>query len=126
MTRDVTLNLDEFSQHALERLAQDGYRSSANAVRIASLYYLADRDSDRPAWRVPTFARASQQPRPLRIQFDESTWDALTREAQAQRVSTETLVVHALLYFLSDINSGRLAGLLGDALDGIDESRFSR
>lgn len=126
MTKNVMLNLDEFSQRALERLAQDGKSSTANAARVASLYYLADRDSGRPAWRVPKFASASGQPRRLRIQFDESTWEALSREAEAQRVSTEALAVHAVLYFVSDIDSGRLAGLLGDALDGIDDSRFSR
>jgi hypothetical protein len=126
MTKDVTLNLDEFSQRALERFARDGDGSAARAAQMASMYYLADRDSGRPAWRVPTFATASEQPRRLRVPFDESTWEALSREAESQRVSTEVLAVHAVLYFLADIDSGRLAGSLGDALDGIDESRFRR
>jgi len=126
MTRDVTLNLDEFSRDALKRFAEGGNGSAAKAAQIASLYYLSDRDSGRPAWRVPRFADGSAQPHNLRVQLDDETWEAMSREADSQRVSTNAIVVHAVLYFLADIDSGRLAGLLGEALDGIDESRFRR
>jgi hypothetical protein len=52
--------------------------------------------------------------------LDDATWRALAEEAQRQSVRAETLAVHAVLYFLADLDSGRLAGLLEDALEDAD------
>ena len=126
MTRDVTLNLDEFGRQALSRFAQSDNGSLAKAAEMASLYYLGDRDSGRPAWRVPRFSAAPDPSQGFQVEFDDATWEALSREAEAQNVSPETLAVHAVLYLLADVDSGRLAGSLAEALDAIDSSRFSR
>ena len=53
MSRELRLSLGPFGRAALERLAQDGNGSPSKAVQAASLYYLRDRGSGRPAWRVP-------------------------------------------------------------------------
>jgi hypothetical protein len=121
MTRNVTLHLDEFGQQSLDRLMHEGEGSPAAAFRTAALYYLADRDSGRPAWRAPRF-RSSKAPSSggLRVVFDDDTWDALSEEAQRQNVATEELAVHALLYFLADFDSGRISDILEQAL-GDDE-----
>jgi hypothetical protein len=117
MTRDVTLHVDDFGQHALERFTRRGEGSMARAVRMASIYYLNDRDAARPAWRVPRLEGDSQPSRRLRIELDDATWAALSEEADRQGVPTDLLALHALLYYLADIDSGRVAKLLEDALE---------
>jgi hypothetical protein len=117
MTRDVTLQVDDFGQHALERFTRRSDGSMANAVRMASLYYLSDRDSGRAAWRVPRLTGEAQPSRRLRIELDDATWAALSEEADRQGVPTDLLALHALLYYLADIDSGRVAALLEDALE---------
>jgi hypothetical protein len=117
MSKDVTLHLDEFGQRALARFARGRPGSAAAAVRTASLYYLADRDSERAAWRVPRFDRDAAGKPTLRVKLDEDTWRALDEEAGRQGVTADALAVHAVLYFVADLDSGRLADLLGEALE---------
>jgi hypothetical protein len=121
MTRNVTLHLDEFGQQSLDRLVSEGEGSPAAAFRTAALYYLADRDSGRAAWRAPRF-RSTKSPsgKGLRVVFDDDTWDALQEEADRQSVGTEELAVHALLYFLADFDSGRISDILERALEEDD------
>jgi hypothetical protein len=117
MTRNVKLQLDEFGQQSLDRFVARGDGSPAGALRTAALYYLSDADAQRPAWRAPRF-RSRAVPDPgLKVAFDDVTWAALEEEARRQGVEPEDLAVHALLYFLADLDSGRLADLLQDALD---------
>jgi hypothetical protein len=117
MARNVTLHLDEFGQRSLDRIVQEGKGSPSAALRAAAVYYLSDRDADRPASRAPRFRQAHASSPGLRIAFDDSTWAALEEEAGRQGVNAEALAVHALLYFLADFDSGRLAELLDDVLD---------
>jgi hypothetical protein len=114
MTRNVTLHLDDFGQRSLERIVQEGKGSPAAALRAAALYYLSDREANRPAWRVPCFRQSAGTSPGLRVAFDDDTWAAVEEEAGRQGVDPERLAVHALLYFLADFDSGRLALL--DAL----------
>jgi predicted DNA-binding ribbon-helix-helix protein len=119
MTRVVTLQLDEFGQRAFERSTRRRNRSAATAVRTACLYYLADRDSGRTAWRAPKFAAEPQPAARLQVSLDDATWAALAEEAERQGVTAETLALHALVYFLADLESGRVAGLLEEALEDV-------
>jgi len=41
-------------------------------------------------------------PHKLELSFDEFGWQALTDEANRQRVSVEELVVHAAMYYLAN------------------------
>lgn len=120
MTRDVTLHVDDFGQHALERFTRRGEGSIAKAVRMASAYYLNDRDSRRPAWQVPHLEADSQPSGRLRVELDDATWGALAEEADRQGVPTDFLALHALLYFLADIDSGRVAAMIEEALENSD------
>jgi hypothetical protein len=52
---------------------------------------------------------------------DERTWEALSKEAADQGVTMEALATHALMYFLADVDSGRVAGQLIDALDSSEK-----
>jgi hypothetical protein len=113
----MMLRLDRFGQQALTDLAQERHDSTGAIMRTASLYYLADRDSGRPAWRVPRFLRdAPEAGSGLTVDLDDETWDALAAEARGQGVEPSRLAEHAFQYFLADLDAGRLADRLGGAL----------
>ena len=120
MTRDVTLHVDDFGQHALERFTRRSEGSIANAVRMASIYYLSDRDARRAAWRVPRVAADSHSSGRLRIQLDDATWASALRGGRPAGRSNRSSRMHALLYYLADIDSGRVAALLEDALENTE------
>jgi predicted transcriptional regulator len=127
MTTGVTLKLDNFSRAALDRLAERGKGSDAKAVRAAVLYYLADRDSNRPAWRAPRWSQGrADATQDLEIELDDDTWRALSDEAAQQEVSPDFLALAALLYYVADLDSGRVAERLGDALPSRESPRFRR
>jgi hypothetical protein len=110
MAQTLTLRLAPFEFEALE-----GYRSSqrvtaVRVIRTAVMYYLRERDSDRAAWRMPQ--RGFEEPdgvTALGVEVGEETRRALVEEAAAQGVESETLARHALLFFLADVDSGRVA-----------------
>jgi hypothetical protein len=115
----VRLELDDFGKEALEAQVRAG--SSRDAVmRTAARYYLADRGSGRLAWRPPLFVRTGdRRARAVTdIELDQDTLEALEDVARRQGVAAHRLAEHALLYFLADLDSGRAAARLGDALEG--------
>jgi hypothetical protein len=112
----VTLRLDRFGQDALEKYVRGSGASHAVAFHTAVRYYLSEVDSDRPAWRVPRLARSAVFPDALEVELNDELFAELEREAQRQRVSVDVLATHAVLYFLGDLDSGRAAARLGDAI----------
>jgi hypothetical protein len=118
MTKSMTLRLDPFGQQALSEFAEEHRDSASAVVRTASLYYLADRDSGRPAWRVPRFRRDAPRGDSLDVNLDEDTFAALRDEAAGQGVDPSRLAEHALLYYLADLDGGRLAERIGGAVEG--------
>jgi predicted DNA-binding ribbon-helix-helix protein len=118
MTHSLTLHLDEFLQDALEDYARERHGSASSVVRLAALYWLADRGGDRPAWRVPRFRRdAAVAGAEVGVALDDDTWAALEEEARQQGLRPELVAQHAVLYFLADLDSGRVAARLGDLAD---------
>jgi len=117
MPRDLTLPVGEFGQQALQRFARGRGRSADAAVRTAVMYYLADGDSGRAARRLPSLGEGAPQAPSLNVTLDDATWAALAEEAEQQGVTPEALAVHAVLYLVADMDSGRLAELLAEAVD---------
>jgi hypothetical protein len=118
MTRSMTLQLDQFGRQALAEFAEERHDSVGQVLRTASLYYLADRDSGRSAWRVPKFLEASPAgAHSLEVDLDDDTWTALAHEARGQGVEPARLAEHALLYFFADLDGGRVADRLGGAVE---------
>jgi hypothetical protein len=110
MRRSLTLALDDFGQATLQVEAGRLSVSTAELVGQATVYYLEDRPSGRPALRVPRFAReASAKTIDLELELDPHMWDEVEGEAKRQRVSIERLVEHAALYLMADLDSGRVA-----------------
>ena len=115
MTR-LMLHVDEFALEALERNFAVQGGSTAAIVRTAVLYYLAERDSARQAWRYPRFARQDRPGGGREVEMDDETWAALDEEAGRQGVEPSQLAGHACLFFLADLDSGRLGEQLETAL----------
>jgi hypothetical protein len=123
----VRLELDDFGREALEAQVRSG--SSRDAViRTAARYYLADRESGRVAWRPPRFARRDDYPAGTitDVELDQDTMEALETEARRHGIPAPRLAEHALLYFLADLDSGRAALRLGDALEDESERNLRR
>lgn len=116
MSRTTTIHLEGFAQGSLDRLVTGIRRTPDGVFRTAVLYYLADEGTGRLSWRVPQFRREPTSTRGVDVAFDAETWAALEEEAQKQQVTPEALAVHALLYLLADLDSGRLADRLGEEL----------
>jgi GNAT superfamily N-acetyltransferase len=118
MSKSMTLRLDEFGRQALADFAEERHDSASVVVRTASLYYLADRESGRSAWRVPSFLEAGPPGADrLEVDLDDETWLALAEEARGQGVEPSRLAEHALLYFFADVDGGRLTERLGGAME---------
>jgi hypothetical protein len=43
------------------------------------------------------------------VQLSEFAWSALVAEAKRQQVPVEDLLAHAAMYYLADLDSGRMA-----------------
>jgi hypothetical protein len=112
----VTLRLDRFGQEALEHYVRGTGGSHAAALHTAVRYYLSDFDSGRPAWWVPQLARSAVFPDALELELDDELHAELERESKRQRVTADVLATHAVLYFLGDLDTGRAAARLGDAM----------
>jgi hypothetical protein len=113
MGRRLTLRLGPFEREALDRYGDSQRVTAVQVIRTAVLYYLRERDSDRLEWRMPELARAEPGgATAVEVEVDEETWRSLLEEAAAQSTDSETLARHALLFFLADVDSGRIAGKL--------------
>ncbi|MEA2468489.1 MAG: hypothetical protein QOJ57_2615 [Thermoleophilaceae bacterium] len=67
------------------------------------------RDSGNPTRataRLPVETVLAQR---ITIEFDEFGWQSLSAEATRQGVTLEELLVHAAMYYLADLDSGRVA-----------------
>ena len=112
----LTFQLDTFGRDALDEFVGRRRHSRSAAVRVASLYYLADREGGRPGWLVAPSGTGSSDASDVTIRLDRETWAALQGEAARQSVSAADLTRHAVLYFLADVDSGRVGQRLESAL----------
>jgi hypothetical protein len=104
------LSLEEFGASTLEAEAERYSVSPAALGRHAVRYYLSDRDAGRMAWKVPRLSRETgRQPAlELKLDLDPDTWRDLDEEAARQEISVERLLTHAIIYFLADLDAGRV------------------
>lgn len=102
--------MDAFGARALEGFLVACGGSHSGMLRLATRYYLSDADEKRLVWPAP-----GQSSRPpggrscLELAVDDGTWRALVEEARRQDVEVGALAEHAILYFLADWDSGRVA-----------------
>jgi predicted transcriptional regulator len=116
MKKSVSLRLDRFGQEALDDYVHGTGGSREVALQTAVSYYLADAGSGRAAWRVPQLARSARFPETLEVELDDDLHHDLEAEARRQDVSPGLLAAHAVIYYLTDFDTGRAAARLGDAI----------
>jgi hypothetical protein len=116
-TRTLTIRLAPFERDALDRYGAAQRVPAARAVRTAILYYLRERGSNRPTWAVlPDGVEEAASDVQVELELGEEAWRALVDEAACQAVAPETLARHALVFFLADFDSGRVAAAVERAL----------
>jgi hypothetical protein len=115
MMKSVNVRLDRFGQEALEAHMRATGDSEADALDFAVRYYLGDADSGRVAWKVPRGTTRADPADEIELELDDDLHAELRRESRRQRVSPDTLAMHALMYYLADLDSGRAAARLGEA-----------
>ena len=119
MSQTLTLEMDEFGREALSDFAQRQGASASRVAAMAARYYLADSDAEHPARRVPPYAQKAESERlraGVRVELDDGSWSALREEAGRQHVDIGVLAAHAVLYFMTDVDSGRVAERMADAM----------
>ena len=123
MMKSVNVRLDRFAQEALDEHLRGSGLSEADALDLAVRYYLGDAGSGRMAWRVPgDYARPDPNAE-LELALDDELHGELRRESRRQRVTPDVLAMHALMYYLADLDSGRTAARLGDAINRDAEAK---
>jgi hypothetical protein len=110
LQRLLVLSLEEFGASTLEAEAERYSVSPTELARHAVRYYLSDRGSGRMALRVPRFLQhvAREPALELEVDLDPDAWRELELEAERQDVSVERLLAHAIVYFLADLDAGRV------------------
>jgi hypothetical protein len=115
MMKSVIVRLDRFGHEALEEHLRGSGESEADALDLAVRYYLGDAGSGRVAWRVPGEFPQRDPDEEVELALDDDLHGELRRESRRQRVTPDVLAMHALMYYLADLDSGRAAARLGDA-----------
>ena len=59
----------------------------------------------------------------ITIELDEFGWRALSDEAGRQNVTVEELLVHAAMYYLSDLDTGRVAARVLKEIEEAEEAQ---
>ena len=115
--KSVNVRLDRFGQEALEEHLRATGESESDALDVAVRYYLGDADSGRAAWKVPRKTTRPDPAEEIELELDDNLHSQLRRESRRQHVSPDLLAMHALMYYLADLDSGRAAARLGDAIN---------
>jgi predicted transcriptional regulator len=123
MMKSVNVRLDRFGRDALDDYVRGSGGSRAGVLQTAVHYYLGDSDSGRAAWRVPQLARTATSGDALDVELDDDLVARLEVEARQQDVSVELLTAHAIIYYLTDLDTGRAAARLGDAISRDAEAK---
>jgi hypothetical protein len=113
-TRQVELVLDGFAREALGGQVARAGVSEARLIQQAVRHWLEVRGSQRLSVRAPRFGQsgsvtATRVRVRVRVRLAGSEWEALERSAADQGVTLERLLVHVVMLFLADLDSGRLA-----------------
>jgi hypothetical protein len=123
MMKSVHVHLDRFGQEALEEHLRGSGESEARALDNALRYYLSDAGTGRLAWRVPRHYPTTEPQEELELELEDELDSELRRESRRQHVTPGVLAMHALMYYLADLDSGRAAARLGDAMSRDAEAK---
>jgi hypothetical protein len=108
---DVSITFDEFGWSALEDCAgSEGLRLD-RLLTLACSYYASELAAGRTATRVPRFAQPAteRERRTFVLDLDSKSLRGLEREAERRGLRLESVIEHAAIFFLADLDAGRVA-----------------
>ena len=122
---EVELALDEFALEEVERVAGRLGVPRARVVQRAVRHWLDEESSGRLAAQpLPCEPRTSPHPAvALAVDLEASDWEAVRHAAEAREVEAASLVGHALLLLLADVDAGLVAADVARSTKGMDPSR---
>ncbi len=122
MRRTFTLRFDEFGWQSLESVARRDRETLDDLLSRAAAYFDAERPASRAAMLAPGFKPGERgMEREIRLEVNRDCWKGLEDEAGRQGVPLERLLEHAALFYLADIDSGRVAERILGRAGGGDE-----
>ena len=109
-TLEISLGFDEFGWSALQDQAHADGLELDQLIDLACSYYESQLGSDRTAMRVPRFERSAggREDRVLQLEMGAETRGRLEQEALRQGVGLERLLEHAAMFYLADLDAGRV------------------
>jgi hypothetical protein len=125
MRYDIPLRLSRFGWTILdERASAEGFEVAAITEQACG-YYASEVDSGRMAVELPTSGRQYEGDavRLLTLELGHHTVEVLEREVRRQGVSLESLVRHATLLYLADLDAGRVADRVAQRVAGPGRTR---
>jgi hypothetical protein len=110
VTRELSLTFDDFGWELLESQARHDGETLDEFLARAATYFDGELQAGRPATLAPKFKSEGRgTSRKLRLELTRDCWEHLKTEAERQGVALESLLEHAALLHLADIDSGRIA-----------------
>ncbi len=107
--RRVELRFDHFGWEALDSEAERLQVPLETLVARAAVYFEGEIGENRQAVQLPfAGSPASGDVRVLELDIRDGAWQRLRREASRQRTEVERLLEHAALFFLADLDAGRV------------------
>jgi hypothetical protein len=119
--RAVTVRLGRLASQAIAGDERSGNGQASSSASEAILCYLNAKHDGTPGWPYPRFLDrgARDENVELSLSIDDELWRALEDEAERQHISAAQMLEHALLYFASEFDAGRITERI---LDDIEES----
>jgi hypothetical protein len=109
--RRIPLPLGAFGMEAVEHQAEALGLGPDRFVARAAIYHLRSRREGRPQLFLD--GPPAETTRVLTVQLEPASWAALEAEASGTGITVPQLLARASLALAADLDSGRVASLLG-------------
>jgi hypothetical protein len=108
---EISITFDEFGWSVLEGEARADGLELDRLVSLACAYYKSELATERTATLVPRFdqSAAERETRLLELELDAQSLRLLEQEAEDQELELERLIEHAAIFYLADLDAGRVA-----------------
>jgi hypothetical protein len=107
---EISVGFDDFGWSALQNQAHTDGLELDQLIDLACSYYESQLGSGRTAMLVPRFDQPTSQrdDRVLQLEMGAETRRRLDQEALRQGVGLERLLEHAAMFYLADLDAGRV------------------
>ena len=109
-TLEISLAFNDFGWCTLQDQAHADGLELDQLIDLACSYYESQLGSDRTAMRVPRFERSAggRENRVLQLEIGAETRRLLAQVAFRQGVALVRLLAHAAMFYLADLDTGRV------------------